>query len=358
MVVEDSYIHDTATTGLYFKGGAADVLVQRNRIENTGDAGILIGFDTSTEWFDLELNPGYYEAIRGRVINNFVRNTGYSGIGMYASRDSLVANNTIVNAAQKGHAPLYFGVVFQDWDPNAGRPANRNPKLRNNLVIQDGGRCIDIRYSGELGGLSGLSGAIDSNYNGFQGSCTFRDSRPGSTLSNGSLAQWRSAMNADANSLAATFSVSATGHLPAGSPAIDRGQALAEVPDDIDGQVRGSSYDIGADEATNAAPPPPPPEPEPEPEPLPPEPEPEPSPRPPRERPIRDITPPPPGERTPRSRVRAIALPSQPSATAPVSRVRKPADVTADARAADIEITSPAVEAWRFVKGWLDGATR
>src|SRR5690606_30712306 len=58
MVVEDSYIHDTATTGLYFKGGAADVLVQRNRIENTGDAGILIGFDTSTEWFDLELNPG------------------------------------------------------------------------------------------------------------------------------------------------------------------------------------------------------------------------------------------------------------------------------------------------------------
>src|SRR5690606_41503432 len=88
MVVEDSYSHGTATTGLYFKGGAADVLIQRNRIENTGDAGILVGFDTSPEFFDLQLNPGYYEAIRGRVINNVVRNTGYAGIGMYASRDS------------------------------------------------------------------------------------------------------------------------------------------------------------------------------------------------------------------------------------------------------------------------------
>src|SRR5690606_11581964 len=200
----------------------------------------------------------------------------------------------------------------------------------------------------------------------------FRDSRPGSTLSNGSLAQWRSAMNADANSTSATFSVSATGHLPAGSPAIDRGQALAEVPDDIDGQLRGSSYDIGADEATNAAPPPPappppappPPQPEPEPEPEPvpepPAPEPPPPPQPPRERPIRDITPPTPGERTPRSRLRPgdIAPPSQPRPGAPDSRVRKPVDLTAEAPAADVEITSPVADAWRRVQGWLDGATR
>ncbi|HEY4529454.1 MAG TPA: right-handed parallel beta-helix repeat-containing protein [Luteimonas sp.] len=248
MVVEDSYIHDTATTGLYFKGGAADVVIQRNHIENTGDAGILVGFDTSPEFFDLQVNPGYYEAIRGTVINNVVRNTGYSGIGMYASRDSVVANNTLIDTARRGHAPLYFGVTFQDWDEDAGRPANRNPTLRNNLVIQDGGRCIDIRYSNELGGLSGLSGSPNSDYNGFQAGCTFRDGRPGSNLSNGNLAQWRSATGSDMHSITGTFSVDATGHLPAGSPAIDRGVVLAEVPDDIDGQVRGTRYDIGADE--------------------------------------------------------------------------------------------------------------
>ena len=51
-IVEDSYIHDTATTGVYFKGGATDVIVQRNRIENVGIAGVLVGFDTSPEYFD------------------------------------------------------------------------------------------------------------------------------------------------------------------------------------------------------------------------------------------------------------------------------------------------------------------
>jgi hypothetical protein len=256
MLVEDSYIHNTATTGLYFKGGAEDVVIQRNRIENTLDAGILVGFDTSLEFFDLTRNPGYYEAIRGTVRNNFVRNTGYSGIGMYASRDSVVANNTIVNAATRGHAPLYFGVTFQDWDPNAGRPANRNPTLRNNLVIQDSGRCVEIRYSGELGGLSGLEGSLNSDYNGFTAGCRFRDSRPGSNLPDGSLAQWRSTTGADANSLAASFAVSNTGHLPAGSPAIDRGVALSNVFDDIDGQARPARYDIGADEYMGSTPPP------------------------------------------------------------------------------------------------------
>ena len=273
MVVEDSYIHDTATTGLYFKGGAADVVIQRNYIENTGDAGILVGFDTSPEFFDLQLNPGYYEAIRGTVRNNVVRNTGYSGIGMYASRDSVVANNTIIDTARLGHAPLYFGVTFQDWDPDAGRPANVNPMLRNNLVIQDGGRCIDIRYSSELGGLSGLSGSPGSDYNGFQAGCRFRDGRPGSNLANGTLAQWRAATNSDSHSITGNFAVDATGHLPAGSPAINRGIALAQVSDDIDGGVRGAAYDIGADEFASGSgdpPPPPPPPPPPSPGPRPP----------------------------------------------------------------------------------------
>src|SRR5690606_17019027 len=37
-------------------------------------------------------------------------------------------------------------------------------------------------------------------------------------------------------------------YLPAGSPAINRGVALSQVLDDIDGQARPVQYDIGADE--------------------------------------------------------------------------------------------------------------
>jgi hypothetical protein len=177
-----------------------------------------------------------------------VRNTGYSGIGMYASKDAIVANNTIINAGRLGHSALYFGVTFQDWDPKAGRPANTNPTLRNNLVIQDNNRCVEIRYSSELGGLSGLSGSPNSNWNGFGNGCVFRDGRPGSTVTAGTLAQWRSGTGADANSKQAAFSVDATGHLPAGSPAIDAGTTLAQVTDDIDGQTRSAPFDLGADE--------------------------------------------------------------------------------------------------------------
>lgn len=250
MTVEDSYIHHTATTGLYFKGGATDALIQRNRIENTGVAGILVGFDTSPEFFDIVANPQYYEAIRGIVRNNVIRNTNYAGIGLYAARDSVVANNTIINTANLGHAALYFGVTFQDYEPEARRPANVNPLIRNNLVIQNGGDCVRIRHSEELGGLSGLSGSANSDFNAFHdttGECQFVDARPGSVIADaGNFSQWRAASGGDANSISVALTIDGVGRLPAGSPAIDRGQTIAQVTDDFEGHLRVAPYDIGA----------------------------------------------------------------------------------------------------------------
>lgn len=252
MRVEDSYLHNISTTGLYFKGGAQDVVIERNVIDGTGMGGILVGFDTSVEFFDRQANPGWYESIRGVVRNNLVMNTQYAGIGLYASQDALVAHNTLVNTAQTGHAALYFGVVFQDWDPIAGRPPNLRPRVLNNLVIQNAGKCMDIRYSSELGGLSGLAGATGSNFNAFRaasGSCRFTDQRPGSPVGgSGTLAQWRSHTGGDGSSLQGNYSVDAAGRLPAGSPLINAGTPLAEVSDDFDREPRDSQPDIGADE--------------------------------------------------------------------------------------------------------------
>ena len=252
MRVEDNWIHDTATTGVYFKGGAADVIVQRNRIENPGFAGILVGFDTSPEYFDLDENPGYFEAIDAVVRNNIVVGGAYSGIGLYASRDALVANNTIIGTAALGHAAIYFGVTFQDWDPDALRPANANPTIRNNLVVQDGRPCVAVRYSDELGGLSGLDAAPGTDYNAFhdsQGACVFIDRRPGSPIDGGgTLAQWHAHTGADAASFEAPLPLAADGHLLPGNPAIDAGETRADVTDDIDRQPRSGPNDIGADE--------------------------------------------------------------------------------------------------------------
>ncbi|MGA9421289.1 MAG: right-handed parallel beta-helix repeat-containing protein [Rhodanobacteraceae bacterium] len=253
MLVEDCYIHDIATTGLYFKGGATDALVQRNVIENTGSGGIRVGFDTSPEYFDPVVNPEYYEAIRGTVRNNFIRNTTYAGIALYAAKDAVVANNTVVDTALEGQAAIYFGITFQDWDPTAGRPPSVNPLIRNNLVIQhNSGDCVAIRWVDELGGLSALDGNPNTDWNGYYnstGSCNFVDGRPGSPLSGGAtMPQWQSFEATDMSSLETAFAVDSTGHLPAGSPAIDAGTVLSQVVDDRDRGARVAPYDIGADE--------------------------------------------------------------------------------------------------------------
>ena len=258
MLVEDSHVHDTATTGIYFKGGASDVIVQRNRIENAGMSGILVGFDTSEEFFDLEANPEYYEALRGVVRNNLIRNTGYAGIGLYAARDAVVVNNTIIDAARLGHAALYFGIPFQDWDPKAGRPASVNPLIRNNLLIQHGRTCVEIRWSRELGGLSALAGSPGTDFNAYGnhgGDCRFVDMRTSGPLFGGlDLDGWRQREGSDAHSLEADIEVEADGALPAGSAAIDRGATIEQVSDDLDGRKRSPPFDIGALESAPRSP--------------------------------------------------------------------------------------------------------
>lgn len=258
MLVEDSWIHDIATTGLYFKGGAADVIVQRNRIERTGVGGIMVGFDTSPEFFDTVANPRYYESIRGLVRNNVVRDTGYAGIGLYAAQDAVVVNNTIINTAKAGHAALYFGVTLQDFEPEAVRPPTVNPLIRNNLVLQSGGDCVSIRWANEISaaGLFGLTGSPGTDVNWFHntaGPCRFVDTRPGSALADGgSLAAWQTQLQADRSSFSGAISVRTDGHLPAGSPAAGKGAALTQVSDDLDGLQRSGSIDIGADQASSA----------------------------------------------------------------------------------------------------------
>jgi hypothetical protein len=254
MVVQDSYVHDTASTGIYFKGGATDCVVERTRVERAGEAGVLVGFDTSVEFFDLKENPGYSEAIRGVVRNVVVADTGYEGIGLYGSRDTLVANNTVVRAARKGHAPLYFGVTLQDFDRDAKRPANVRPTIVNNVFAQPAGRaapCVAIRHSAELGGLAGLAGPVVMNRNVYfrEGApCTFQDGRPASPLEAGTLEAWQKHLRAEAQSATFDPRLDPAQRLLPESPCRKRGEALGAVRYDIDRQLRAAPFDLGADE--------------------------------------------------------------------------------------------------------------
>ncbi len=253
ILIQDCYIHDIATNGIYFKGGSMNCILQRTKIHNTGGAGAMTGFDTSPEYFDLDVNPDYYESIDCVIRNCIISETEHGGISLYASKNSRIYNNTIINSAKTYHSPIYFGLTFQDWDPDAGRPSNINPTIINNLVKQSSyitNPIIDIRYSDELGGMSALSGepVMDNNLYYHEGQpCLFEDNRPGNEFS-GNLSLWKTHISGDSNSIETDPHIDSDHHLLDSSPCIDAGQDVALVSYDIEQDERINTYDIGADE--------------------------------------------------------------------------------------------------------------
>jgi len=257
MLVQQCHVHDITATGLYAKGGAIGMKIERCLVENCGGAGILVGFDTSLEWFDTKVNPDYYENIDGEVTNCIVVNTQNSGIGLYAAKNPKVYNNTLVDVAKTYHSGLYFGITFQDWEPQGGRPPSVNSVLRNNIVVQSANvnsTIVEIRYSNELGGLSGLSGMPTMNNNRYyvrNGTALFEDNRPGYEFSGG-LSQWQSHISGDVGSTegdpAFTAPLKRDYHLSSTSPCIDAGTSNGAPATDYDGITRpqGQAYDVGA----------------------------------------------------------------------------------------------------------------
>ena len=209
MKVQNNYIHDIVGNGIYAKGGATDCMIENNRIERANGAGIMAGFDTSPDFFDLKVNPQYYENIRGVVRNNLIIDAGWEGIGLYGSKDAQIYNNTIVNAVKGGlyHSAVYFGLTYQDWDSKAGRPANINSGIHHNVVSQPASfsrQMIEIRYSGDLGGMSALSGKPTMNDNCYYivgKSAAFTDNRTGNILSGAGLSAWKTHIGGESGTL-------------------------------------------------------------------------------------------------------------------------------------------------------------
>jgi hypothetical protein len=218
MHVHHNYIHDICSNAIYAKGGATDAIIEYNIVEHTYGGGIQLGFDTSPEYFDTIVNPQYYENLRGTVRNNLIMNVGWEGIGLYASKDAQVYNNTIVNAVGYGtgnfHTPISFGIATQDWDNHAGCPPSVNPNIHHNIVSQPSTskkQMIEVRYRKDFYNppappyhLSALVGmpAMNNNCYYIDGETSrFDDFRPGSLLNNATLSEWKTHIGGDAGSL-------------------------------------------------------------------------------------------------------------------------------------------------------------
>lgn len=230
-IVRFSYIHHTCSTGLYFKGGSKNCIAEHNLIENSGEGGILLGFDTSPEYFDMEGNPQMYEAIEPTARYNLIIGSGGAGIGLFATKNAKVNNNTVVDSGSRFHNPLYFGITYQDWDESAVRPPNVSPEIYGNVFAQRGDRSIpilDIRHSDDLGGLSGLDGKADMRHNCYHiegREAIFRDQRfeTQNGYWEGGLEDWKKHMDSDMDSIEANPGFDENFHTDPNSPCAGMG---------------------------------------------------------------------------------------------------------------------------------------
>lgn len=242
MVVRDCHIANIATTGVYPKGGATDCVIERNLIRNCGVGGVMVGFFTDAPWMDPVENPDYYESIRATVRNNIIVGTRMAGIGLYASLDARVYNNTLVDVAQTAQAGLLFDRAGHWLGGRTVWQTNVNPLVANNIVSVS---AAGNRPAAEVraGGLS--AGQLTAGNNLFY--------RPGGVARFGTpggvntFAGW-TAWTGETGSREADPRLSSQYHLAATSPAVDAGRDGLGAADDYDGNPRGGLPDIGADE--------------------------------------------------------------------------------------------------------------
>ncbi len=170
------------------------------------------------------------------VRNNLLYNNHASGISIYqidggsGSQNNLILNNTILMPSDGR------------WAINIPDLSDTNNKIYNNILLSD------HSFRGSITIPSASLAGFESDYNIVANRLTADD---GNTVI--SLAAWQG-LGFDAHSFIATANelfVNPAAHdyrLKDGSPAINAGTTLADVPTDLDGNPRpiGAAYDIGA----------------------------------------------------------------------------------------------------------------
>jgi hypothetical protein len=199
----------------------------------------LLGQDTDLEYMR---DKTEFEAINCVGRNNIVEEAGGAGIGTYSGNGIRFENNTVYNAAKEHQAGFY--VVMNHRDVPA-----KQVSFKNNILVQLSERpmAFIVNMSGPL--------ACDSNIYFRPGGGPYKfwqEIWPDTANYWQSFSEWQKALNVDKRSIIADPRLDAANlyRLAAGSPAIDRGEAVFGMPTDYAGMSRpqGKGYDIGAHE--------------------------------------------------------------------------------------------------------------
>ncbi len=244
ITIRGCYVHDTATTGIYLKGGARDGIVERNRLERCGNSGILLGQDTDLEYMR---DNARHEAINCVARNNIISGAESAGVGSYSGDNVRFENNTVYDVARKNQAGFYVVI-------NSRETPSQRITFKNNVVVVLGERpaVFVLNLMDRL--------ACDNNvYYAPSANRPFRrEVKATGQYDAWSFADWKSSMNADSHSRLADPMLDAGNLLKprAGSPVFDNGETLLGVKTDYSGIARpqGAAYDIGAHEGRGGGP--------------------------------------------------------------------------------------------------------
>ena len=229
-----AYGTDRSAGGLYIDGGR-DTLVEQNVVHDAN-----IGVELASE------HAGH--ATSGITLrSNFFYNNTQAGIaiGGYDKRRGSTENCVIINNT------LFNNFTQRDWGAELYVQFDtRNNIIKNNIIYAHDARRFIESWSAVM-----IGNVVDNNLyfsagGGTNGTWIWKN------VTYSTFAAYQAGSGNDAAGLAGVdpLLVSTTLpdlHLQTTSPAIDRGQAVAQSgPSDIDGQprVQGAAIDIGADE--------------------------------------------------------------------------------------------------------------
>lgn len=238
VLIRGCVIENTATNGIYLKGGTRDGMIERCLVRHTGHGGILLGQDTDPEYMR---DHARFEAINCTAQNNIIVDTQTAGLGTYSGQNIAFVNNTLLDTAKSGQASIW--IVTNERQVPAEKVS-----LRNNIITGSGARPTMF--------IKDAAGLPDSDHNLFwspKGVRILREITADASLNRDwTLEEWREATGMDRHSRIAEPGVDALRYRPtASSAATGAGQQMKTVTEDYYGKAR-SQWDIGAVTAIDA----------------------------------------------------------------------------------------------------------
>ena len=181
-----------------------------------------------------------------KLSNNFILvtsgTTSSTGIAIGGNNNlDIVYNNVLVTASVSGSAAMYV------YAPNQAS-GTANKFLNNNFINKGKGYALAIPGSPS----SNIGGVDTSDYNNLYSNGTYIAQE--GTTDYSTVSAWYAGVALDSHSIKVDPGFYSDYNLHATAKAIDsKGKWYPLVTDDIDGQARSSTPDIGADEFTPAA---------------------------------------------------------------------------------------------------------